>query len=199
MFLQVIQGNVSDVAGLQRQMQRWNDDLRNGANGYIGSTFGTTGDNKSIGFACFESAEAAAQNSNRAEQSAWWNETEKYYDGPVTFHDTTEVETMLRGINPSAKFVQVMQGKVFDRARLKEIETEMMKNIDTMRPDITGGITAYYGDNQYTSFTYFTSEAEARAGETQPMPPEVQKLMEEWQKISTVDSWFDLTSPWINQ
>ena len=44
MFIQVIQGKVADEAGLQRQMDRWNEELMPGAveRGYLGSTSGTT-------------------------------------------------------------------------------------------------------------------------------------------------------------
>src|SRR4051794_28468411 len=114
MFVQVIEGKTNDAKGLERQLQRWNDELRSGASGFVSSTFGVTSDGTSIGIACFETAEAATKNSNRAEQTAWWNETEKYYDGEITFHDSTDVDTQRGGPNKSAGFVQVMQGVVAD-------------------------------------------------------------------------------------
>ena len=52
-----------------------------------------------VGFAItrFESAAAAHANSERAEQGAWWSETEKCFDGRVPFTDSKEVEEFLAG------------------------------------------------------------------------------------------------------
>jgi hypothetical protein len=67
----------------------------------------------------------------------------------------------------------------------------------SLRPDYLGGIGAYYGDGQFTSFSYFTSEADARAGESQPMPEGLDETMQEWQTVMNVSGWFDLKDPWI--
>ena len=42
MFIQVITGKVTDADGFRRQDQKWNDELRPGATGFLGSTAGTT-------------------------------------------------------------------------------------------------------------------------------------------------------------
>lgn len=197
MFVQVIEGKTSDAEGLKRQIQRWNDELRPGAQGFVSSTFGVATNGTCIGFACFESAEAAKNNSNSAEQTAWWNETEKYFDGDVIFHDTTDVEMQLGGPNQSAGFVQGMQGVVTDRAKLKQFEDQTQDRMTSMRPDLLGTIGAYYGNGQFTAFSYFTSEEEARAGESQPMPEDIAQVMKEWMTIMQVDEWIDITDPWI--
>ena len=197
MFVQVIQGKTTDKDGIQRQFQRWNDELRPGATGYVGSTFGVTADGTCIGIACFDSAEAATRNSSRPEQSAWWNETEKYYDGEITFHDSEDIDVQLGGANPSAGFVQIMQGTISDRAKARELDELMLSAAQEMRPDMLGGIGAYYGNGEFTGVSYFTSEAAARAGESQPMPDELAGAMNEWQSIMKVDAWYDLTDPWI--
>jgi hypothetical protein len=197
MFVQVIEGKTSDAEGIKRQLQRWNDELRPGAKGFLSSTFGITADGTCIGFACFDSIESAMQNSKRPEQTAWWNETEKYYDGDVSFYDSTDVETQFGGPNAKAGFVQGMQGTVSDRSALKKIEDQMQSATTKMRPDLIGTIGAYYGNGKFTAFSYFTSEAEARAGESQPMPDDIAKVMQEWMSVMRVDKWMDLTDPWI--
>ena len=40
MFVQVIKGRTSDADGLRRQDERWRAELRSGAKGFLGSTFG---------------------------------------------------------------------------------------------------------------------------------------------------------------
>ena len=109
MFVQVIEGKVSDKAGLRRQMDRWEAELRPGAAGFLGSTGGVTDDGVGFAVARFESADAARANSERPQQGEWWAETEKCYDGPVSFTDSEDVEEFLSGGSNDAGFVQVMK------------------------------------------------------------------------------------------
>ena len=51
MFVQMIEGRVSDREGLHRQMDQWMGDLRPGATGFLGSTVGVTDDGYGIAFA----------------------------------------------------------------------------------------------------------------------------------------------------
>ena len=59
MFVQVIEGKVSDSSGLRRQLDRWQAELRPGAAGFLGSTGGVTDDGVGFAIARFESASAA--------------------------------------------------------------------------------------------------------------------------------------------
>ncbi len=51
------------------------------------------------------------------------------------------------------------------------------------------------GPDSCVEFNYFTSESEARAGETQEMPPELQAMMEEFGDLMKNTEFFDLTDP----
>src|SRR6266480_2398085 len=97
MFVQLITGRTSDPEGLIRQLTRWDEEIKPGAIGFLGSTGGVTADGEMIGVVRFASAEAAQQNGARAEQTAWWNETEKFFDGQPTFRNTTDVTGLLAG------------------------------------------------------------------------------------------------------
>src|SRR5690606_9275632 len=100
----------------------------------------------------------------------WWSETEKCFDGPVTFHDSTDVHVMEHGRLEDAGFVQVMEGHVTDRARADELDREADQMLAEVRPDLLGSITAYFDDGEYADIAYFTSEDAARAAEQQEMP-----------------------------
>ena len=76
MFVQVIQGHVSNATQMRAQLDKWVEQVAPGAVGWLGSTSGVTGDGTLIALARFESAEAARQNSDRPQQTAWWEQTE---------------------------------------------------------------------------------------------------------------------------
>ena len=74
MFVQVIQGQVSDAAQVRAQLDKWVAEIAPHATGWLGSTSGVTDDGTLVAVARFESEEAAQQNSDRDEQGAWWDE-----------------------------------------------------------------------------------------------------------------------------
>jgi hypothetical protein len=166
MFVQVIKGRTTDPAGLRRQMERWRTDLKPAATGFEGSTVGIADDGTFIAIARFTDPAAAQKNSDRPEQTAWWQETEKYFDGTPSFRESTDTSTLLDGGSNDAGFVQVMEGKVKDRAKLEALETpEMEQQLSAARPDLIGGHRVWFDDGSFVDAAYFTSEADARKGE----------------------------------
>lgn len=198
MFIQVIQGRTNDSTGLRRQMDRWHDELGAGAAGFLGTTGGVADDGTAIFLARFESEQAARANSDRAEQGAWWNETAKYFDGAVTFRDCREVDTTLVGGSDDAGFVQIMQGRVTNKARLRELEAEFMPKLAEQRPDVIGSVRGWDGDF-FTDAIYFTSEAEARKGETNmdAGSEDAGGDMAEFGSLVTDMTYIDLKDPWL--
>lgn len=187
MFVQVIKGKARDEAGLRKQFERWAEELKPGAEGFLGSTGGIAGDGTFITVARFDSEEAARRSSDRPEQGKWWAETEQYLED-VTFTDCTEVDEMLGGGSDDAGFVQVMQGRVTDVEKARAMGREMEPELRKARPDVLGGIAAWHGDGGFTQVIYFESEAAAREGESssadQGPPEEFQEL---WQDVSYIN------------
>ena len=200
MFIQVITGRAVDREGLRRLGDRWNDELRPGATGFLGSAAGVTDDGRFIAVVRFESEEAARRNSERAQQSAWWAETEKCLEG-VAFADSVDVVTMLGGAVREAGFVQVMRGRVTDpgkmavvRGRMAEMEAALRRH----RPDVLGDVIAIHADGSYTDTVYFESEVAARRGESGEMPAEVGALFNDLMSAITVDEYLDLKDPLLH-
>lgn len=183
MFVQVIQGPVTDRDAVWRLGQRWHEELRPGAEGFLGATFGITDDGWLVSSARFENEEVARRNSDKPEQGAWWNEFAKCFSAEPTFIESTDVELILGGGKDTAQFVQVMSGKVRDRAALKKLEDEVMPRMGELRPDYIGGVRLWHGDDEYVDFAYFTNEAEAREGEKKPPPEELQDNFGQWQDV----------------
>jgi hypothetical protein len=196
MFVQVIEGRVSDREGLHRQMDKWQKDLRPGATGFLGSTAGVTDDGYGIAFARFESAAAAKANSERPEQGAWWSETARCYSGDVTFTESEDVETFLAGGSNDAGFVQIMRGTA-DRDQLHAIDAGFEKVAADWRPDLMGGLRVWTGPDRYVEANYFTSEADAREGEKKEPPSELAAQAAEFEKLMADVEYRDLRDPWL--
>lgn len=197
MFVQVIQGRVTDPEQVRAALQRWGRELAPGAKGWLGSTAGVTGDGRFIALARFESEEAARQNSDRPEQGQWWEETSRLFDGEVTFHDSTRVDVDVNGDPDQAGFVQVMQGRTSDPERARELMNQDPDAWAEFRPDVIGSVGVQHGD-AYTVALYFTSEEEAREGERKEPPPNLKALMEEMDSLAVgTPDFFDLKQPWL--
>ena len=197
MFIQVIMARVVDADGLSRQLDRWEQEVRPGAEGFLGATSGVTDDGRMVALARFESEDAARRNSDRAEQSSWWAETEKMLD-QVEFRDSVNVVQMGGGGSNEAGFVQIMRGRVLDAAKLDELlarQGEFEAAMANHRPDVIGDVTVVHDDGTYTDAIYFTSEAEARENEGKEPPPEMQAMFEEWMAAATIDEYLDLKHP----
>jgi hypothetical protein len=194
-FIQVIQGRISDVDGLRDAVQRWRDEIAPQVNGWLGTTGGATADGTAIAIVRFESAQAARSNSDRPEQQQWWAEASRYFDGDVTFHDCPEVLTLLGGGSDDAGFVQIIQGRTSDVDRLRRFVADSQDGLREARPDVLGGTVALHGDGGFTEVIYFTSEAAAREGERSASPPEVEAELGELLRDAT---FFDLPRPWLH-
>jgi hypothetical protein len=166
MFVQVIKGRTTDPAALRSVADRWDDEVRPGAIGYLGTTAGIADDGTFIAFARFTDEAAARANGERDEQSAWWAEMSKHFDGEPSFRESSDVSMLLGGGSDKAGFVQVMEGQVTDRAKVEAVETpELLEQLQAARPDLLGGIRVWFADGSYAEAAYFTSEADARKGE----------------------------------
>lgn len=194
MFVQVIRGEVTDRARLWDAFDRWERDLRPGAEGFLGSTAGITEDGQFVAVARFESEDAARRNSDRREQGAWWSETENLFTGPVDFFDSKEVDVSMGGGTNDAGFVQVLFGHG-DRERARSVLLEGEDVLRRERPDILGGVTAWGGDGRFVDVAYFRSEAEARAGEKKELSEGARELFEQFSAVMSVDEYLDLPGP----
>jgi hypothetical protein len=189
MFVQVLRGRVLDREGLMRHLETWRSDLSSGAKGWLGSTAGVTDDMRFIGSFRFETQEDAQRNSDRPEQTSWWNQMSKFMDTP-RFWDCTDVDEYKQGGSDEAGFVQVIQGRVVDREAFREAARGLG---DSGRADVIGGVVAW-DSSRFTEFAYFTSEEEARKGEK--APPHTASLERIWPLTQDLE-YFDLRTPWF--
>ena len=198
MFVQVIRGRVSSPEQVHAALDRWSGQLAAGAEGWLGSTAGVTADGRFVALARFESAEAARRNSDRPEQGQWWAETSKLFSGEVTFGDSSDVTVDVHGDPGQAGFVQVMQGRVSDLGRARELMAQDPDDWAAFRPDVIGSVTVGHEGGAYTLAFYFTSEQAAREGERKEQPAQLKAQMEEMNRLELGDPEFlDLQRPWL--
>ena len=199
MFVQVIQGKVSDASRVREQLDRWVSELAPGATGWLGSTGGVTDDGTLVLLARFESEEAAQRNSDRPEQGAWWEETSQLFTEEPVFRNSTSVDVDTPGDPGQATFVQVMQGRSSNPDRVRELMASDPTDWASFRPDILGSVSVGHEGGEWTMALYFTSEEEARVGEQKEPPPEMQQLMEEMDALSVGEpAYHDIRDPWLH-
>jgi hypothetical protein len=197
MFLQIIQGQVGDVAGARQAIERWQLDLAPAAPGWLGATYGITDDGTLVAVVRFESKETAQRNSVRPEQQAWWPELERCFAGPVTFHDCDDVMLLLSGGSDQAGFVQVIQGRVRDRDRMHALAAQSGDVVAKVRPDVIGATIAVDETGFFTETVAFTSEQQARAAEQQELPADAARLLAEEMSLLDDVRYLDLHEPWF--
>lgn len=204
MFIQIIQGHVTDPAAVKESFERWQRELGPDAAGWLGGTAGFTADDTFLASVHFESVEAARRNSGRPEQHRWWMETAKYFSGEVSFHDCEQVAVFPEGQTDffrRAGFVQVMQGRLQDPGKVIELMRRMEGDMREWRPDLLGAVLAVHSaEDAYTQFTYFTSEAEARENESEEPTGRAKEVMDELMALEVGEpAYFDLREHWVDE
>jgi hypothetical protein len=197
MFVQVIEGKVADAERLRQQLDRWNQELRPGAVGFLGTTGGVTDDGRGVFLARFDSAAEAKANSDRPAQGQWWAETASCFDGEVTFTDSEDIETFLAGGSDDAGFVQVMKSSGVDRDKVHEMDRQFEEVAAQWRPDLIGSTRVWTGPDRCIDVAYFTSETAAREGEQKAPPPELADQSAEFEEMMANTEFLDLRQPWL--
>jgi hypothetical protein len=195
-FIQVVQGQVTDRDEVHDRLDRWASDVAPSATGWLGTTAGVTAGGAFVALTSFESEEAARRNSERSEQDQWWDQTAKLFDGEVTVRDSIEVNEFLQGGSDDAGFVQVLTGQARDVDRMKELN-EQYGEYGHLRPDLIGGVIVLHADKLFTQAAYFSSEAEARAAERKEPPEELEAVMDEENDLISSIAHIDLVEPWL--
>lgn len=197
MFVQVIEGKVSDPAAVKELVDRWVADLSSEAGGWLGTTAGVTSSGRMLAVVRFEDEAAARRNSDRPEQGAWWAEMSKLIENDPVFRDSDRVMVDVRGNPEDAGFVQVMQGGSTDPDRAWKVMEADDTDWSAFRPEIIGSLNIGHAGGKWTVVNYFTSEAEAREGEKKEPTAEMQAQMEELMSLSDGEPEFlDITEPW---
>ena len=194
MFVQIIEGQTSDPEALLAAGEAWQTEVRDGAIGYLGVTAGVADGGRAFTIVRFEDEASARANSERPEQGAWFEKhLASAYSAPPTFTESSDVSEFLGGGSDDAGFVQVMKINGVDRQKLEELDG-VFEKFAGERPDIIGGLRAWTGADSCVDVMYFTSQEEARKGESAEVPEELQKAMADFGSMAQVE-FIDLPNP----
>ena len=198
MFIQIVTGKVADAAAFEKASEAWERDVRPTTEGYLGGTLGVTADNTFFIAARFTDADTAHKNDNNPAHLAWMEEHSPSMTD-VEFHNCSNVVLLGGGGSDEAGFVQVMVGKVKDRAKfdaLNDRADEVQKTFETWRDDVFGDVIAVHDEGDgYHDIVYFRSEAEAREQEQTEPPDAVKALMAELEEAAEIVAYLDLSNP----
>ena len=89
----------------------------------------------------------------------------------------------------------MMLGQTSNPARERELAELFTAQDPGVRADILGGLVGISDEGHFAQAFYFSSEAEAREGEKQPMPAEFAESFAEEQQLITEMRFLDLTEP----
>jgi hypothetical protein len=198
MFVQVFTGKVTDHDAVRAILESWPSGPGRDAKGWLGSTAGITDDDQLVVLARFTSEDAARTNSVRPEQGAWWESLAANLVGEASFFESSHVDDDVFGDPGAAGFVQVMRGRASDIARARELARDGSGALTRYRPDILASLLVSHDDGEYVMAIYFTSEAEARNGETAEPPEELAPQIRELIALDLVAvTYFNLRTPWL--
>ena len=91
-----------------------------------------------------------------------------------------------------------MRATVADGARLEALEEAVGPAFRALRPDFRAAYRVWLDDSRLLAADFFSSEAEARAGEAVEMPDDVRRGFAAWMALLSDVEWYDLTQPWLS-
>ena len=187
-FVGLARGAVADPDALRRGWDDWQARATARSSGWLGSTAGIAPSGRWAAALRYSSEEAA-----RAAR----DDVASVLPGAAAVELTGDVQVVEGNGAPAAgRFVQVMRARVVDRRRFEDVEAAIGGRFAELRPDFLTGIRALTAPDRLTVVDWFTSEAEARAGEAAGVPPELGALFGDWMSLLHDVEWDDLVEPW---
>jgi hypothetical protein len=196
MFIQILQGRVSDELGVRSEVERWRGELDAEAPGWLGLTAGIGDDRTFVAVLRFDSEAAARANEGRPQVIAWRAAVKQHLVGPVRLDQCPVVRTPKSGSQSRAGFVRILQGRVADPHRLAAVQEQVDRALQR-QPHLLEVLVGEHegGQRYFTEVASFVSERAVRAAE-RAMPVEsavqlgmVRSYMERLHLVELHDPW----------
>jgi hypothetical protein len=189
-FVPLARGPVADRDALRRGWNEWHARVAAGADNWLGSTGGIASSGEWLAAVRYSSEEAARAAADGGAAGTFLSDAS-------TIELTGDVHLVDGNGSPAAAgFVQFMRAGVADRQRLEAVETAVGDRFAAVRRDFLAGLRAWTGPGRLTVVDWFTSEADARAGEATEIPADLGALFGEWMSLLHDVEWYDVAEPW---
>ncbi len=189
-FVLLARGPAGDPQSIRRGWDEWHDRLMSEDAGWLGSTGGITSGGEWLAAVRYSSNEAARAAAGAAARPGFLTRA-------TNLEVTGDVHLVEGNGSPAGgRFVQFMRARVPDRRRFEAVEAAVGDRFATLRRDFLAGLRAWTGPDRLTVVDWFTSEADARAGEAIDIPADLRALFGEWMSLLHDVEWYDLTQPW---
>ena len=189
-FLLLARGPASDPEIVRRRWDEWHEREASKNAGWLGSTGGVASGGEWLAAVRYASEDPARAAARAALDS-------DFFAAATTVEVTGDVHVLEGNGSPTGgRFVQFMRARVPDRHRLEAIEAAMGSQFAALRRDFLSGLRAWTGPDRLTVVDWFTSEADARAGEAIDIPADLGARFGEWMSLLHDVEWYDLNQPW---
>jgi hypothetical protein len=193
MFVEVVQGMVTDPLKVHQLLDRWVSDIAPQAPGWHDTTAGVAADGRFIAMIRFDSTAAPIPGHDQ-----WRAETMALLNGETSDAVYDRVVVLKEGAVGTAGFVQFVLGRVHDLAAANAYLKDFDEIVAPLRPDSTGRLMASRDDGQFIGAFTFSSELDARAGEAQVVSPSLAEMKRRGAALGDGRAeYIDLTDPWV--
>ena len=191
--VEVVQGSTTDPESVRQQLDRWMVDVAPHAPGWRGTTAGVAVDGRFVAMIRFDAAVAGIPGHDQ-----WRAETMAMLHGDTSDLIYDRVTVLKRGDDRAAGFVQFVLGRVHDLAAAETYLKDFDPIYAPLRPDSVGRLMAGRDDGRFIGAFAFTSERDARKGETRKVSPEIAAMIKRGNTLGDGPArYIDLTEPWV--
>ncbi len=189
-FVLLARAPAGDPDILRRRWDTWHQQAAASSAHWLGSTGGLAPGGDWLAAVRYSSEEAARTAAQAAADP-------DLLPDATTIEVTSDVHLVEGNGSPAdGTFVQFMRARVHERHRLEAVEDSVGDRFAAHRPDFLAGLRAWTGPDRLTVVDWFTSEADARAGEAIDIPADLGTLFSEWMSLLHDVEWYDLRQPW---
>lgn len=195
MFVRVIDAAVVSKALLRNAWDHLHDELAR-TDVWSASVGGVGSNGRFLATMCFTSPSGTDVLESDPLVARWWADLHLHLEEP-TVQDSTSADILIPGGSEAATFVQFIRGRSSDPERMSAINKAMQAEVQMHRPEILGSSIAWHAGGVFTETVYFTSEQEARLGESREFPGGIKGLFEELMQLVQEIAYIDVRSPWM--
>ncbi len=194
MFVRVVQASVVSKPLLRNAWEHLLDAFAM-HDAWLGATGGIDKDGRFHAWVTFTDSDEADEVFNDPEVARWHDQF-LHHLAEANVTPTSDARVLIPG-GGSAGFVQFVAGDALDKEKLEAVMLAFQQEVVEYRLDVLGSMIAWLGPDSFSSIVFFSSEAEARRGESLEFPGGISALLGEVMQVLKNLEYIDIRDPWI--